>query len=103
MAAMLTEEEFSQHVNTKFRVKSDLPQPIELELEEVKSYDGKPDVEMERFSIYFQGGPDFFIQQGSYTLIHEVMGEFLIFLVPNAQNDRGFRYEAVFNYHRKQN
>jgi hypothetical protein len=26
------------------------------------------------------------------------MGEFDIFLVPNAQEPRGFRYEAVFSY-----
>ena len=98
MSAPLTEKEFSKHVNTKFRVA--LEEPLELELTEVKGYLSKPHEEsgMERFSAYFHGPADQYLKQGSYPLAHDVMGEFEIFLVPIAQDEKGLRYEAVFNY-----
>jgi hypothetical protein len=102
MAAILTEEEFSQHVNTKFRVNVDASQPIELDLVEVKGYvnKNKPGEQsgMERFSAFFSGPADSFLPQGSYSLEHDGMGSFDIFLVPLARNEKGCRYEAVFNY-----
>jgi hypothetical protein len=106
MAATLTEKEFSQHVNTKFRVNVDAPEPVELDLVEVKSYANKdkPGEEsgMERFSVYFNGPAQPFLQQGIYPLTHERMGDFSLFLVPIARLPDGFRYEAVFNYHIKE-
>jgi hypothetical protein len=39
MSVRLTEEEFSKHLNTKFGVKLELPEPVELELVEVR---GRP-------------------------------------------------------------
>jgi len=41
MVATLTENEFSHHLNTKYRVNVDAAKPIELELVEVKSYVNK--------------------------------------------------------------
>ena len=107
MAAILTENEFSQHLNTKFRVKLDLPalaeRQVELELVKVKGYAHKAEEHsgMERFSVYFQGPADIQMSQHVYTLDHDSMGEFEIFLVPIAKNDQGFQYEAVFNYFKK--
>lgn len=102
MAEAPTAREFSQHVNTKFRVKLDAPQPIDLELIEVKLYECKPNEadDMERFSVYFYGAADFFLPQATYPLNHKAMGELSVFLVPIARDERGFRYEAVFNYRR---
>jgi L-ascorbate metabolism protein UlaG (beta-lactamase superfamily) len=103
MAPTLTETEFSQHLNTKYRVNVDAPKLIELELVEVKSYvnKDKPGEQggMERFSIYFRGPADNFLPQGMYHMTHERMGDFDLFLVPIARQELGFRYEAVFNYH----
>lgn len=98
MSATLTEEEFSKHVNTKFRVASE--PPIELELTEVKGYLSRPNEEtgMERFSAFFQGSGDRLLAQGTYAFEHDAMGAFDLFLVPIAKNEKGFRYEAVFNY-----
>ncbi len=103
MPVSLTEKEFSQHLNTKFRVNpdtSDIGQQVELELDEVKRYSGKADEQsgMERFSVFFSGPREVQLPQRLYRLQHDRMGEFEIFLVPIAQNDQGFRYEAVFNY-----
>jgi hypothetical protein len=99
MTATLTEEEFSQHVKTAFQVKFNDGQ-LELELDEVRGYRNKA-VEregMERFSVYFQGPSETHLPQQVYQMQHDQMGEFEIFLVPVSQNERGFRYEAVFNY-----
>jgi len=103
--ADLTEEEFSRHVNTRFRVVVDFPDPIELELVEVTGYANKnsPSEEknMERFSVHFYGPGNIYLPQAIYNLSHEAMGEMALFLVPLAHNERGFLYEAVFNYYIK--
>ena len=98
MSAPLTEKEFSKHVNSKFRVKGE--PPIELELTEVKAYMGQSNEhsDMERFSAYFHGPGDRYIPQGTYALEHDAMGALDLFLVPIARDDKGLRYEAVFNY-----
>ena len=102
MPADLTEAEFSKHVGSKFLLKLE-PQAIELELVEVKGYLPRENEQsgMERFSVFFDGPGNAFLPQSLYALEHEQMGAFEIFLVPISQNERGFRYEAVFNYFRK--
>jgi len=98
MPANLTENEFSTHLNTKFRVSLD--PPVELELSEVKGYLGKADEQsgMERFSLFFTGPGDRHLPQQIYSIEHERMGAFELFLVPVGRDESGFRYEAVFNY-----
>lgn len=98
MPATLTEEEFSKHLNTTFRITN--PQPVELELIEVKGYFNQPHEQggMERFSAYFQGPSAPWLQQGIYSLEHEAMGGCDLFLVPVKKDEKGYRYEAVFNY-----
>lgn len=103
--AVLTEKEFSKHVNTKFRLNVDAQNPIELELVEVKGYPYKDqyneELGMERFSLHFYGPGNIYIPQATYNLTHDSMGELTLFLVPLAHNERGFLYEAVFNYYIK--
>ena len=98
MPASLTEEEFSRHLSTKFRVTGE--EPIELELTEVKGYLGQANEHagMERFSVFFHGMGDHCLPQQIYPVEHDVMGAFDLFLVPIARDERGFCYEAVFNY-----
>jgi hypothetical protein len=101
MPVSLTEKEFSQHVGTKFRVKAD-DRESELELIEVKGYTSQ-EIEqgsMERFSVFFAGPGDPFLPQRVYAMEHERMGEFELFLVPIAGDEKNYRYEAVFNYYR---
>jgi hypothetical protein len=103
MAAELTQEEFARHLNTKFRVAADLPEPVELELVEAPRY--RPEAHeqqgMERFSAVFAAPPDYQLTQGTYMLSHEQMGELTLFLVPVKVGDR-LLYEAVFNYFKEQ-
>jgi hypothetical protein len=98
MSAPLTEEEFSKHLNTKFRVA--IEEPIDLELTEVKGYLGKAHEQsgMERFSAFFRGPRDPFLSQRAYPIEHDQMGAFQLFLVPLSRDENGVRYEAVFNY-----
>jgi hypothetical protein len=99
MPASLTEREFSHHIGTKFHIKADQSE-IELELIEVKGYVSQ-EVEqggMERFSVFFVGPRDPFLAQQVYRVEHESMGEFELFLVPIAGDEKSYRYEAVFNY-----
>src|SRR5688572_10222506 len=98
MSAPLTEEEFSKHVNTKFRVA--LQPPVEFELTQVKGYAAGTEEQggMERFSVYFAGPGEPLLPQGIYSLEHEGMGAFELFLVPLKKDQAGIQYEAVFNY-----
>ena len=100
MTTKLTEETFAKHLNTKFRVNLNLPEPIELELVEVKGYQNKAEEQggMERFSAFFSGPSDVLLAQRTYPMQHEQMGEFELFLVPIGRAENGLRYEAVFNY-----
>ena len=99
MSATLTEAEFSQHLNSNFRVKL-ADGELKLELVEVKGYNVGPNEQggMERFSVFFSGPGDLKLPQHVYQLAHETMGEFEIFLVPVAGDEKSYRYEAVFNY-----
>jgi hypothetical protein len=102
MPETLSKESFAAQLNTKFRVLLELENApeVELELAELVEFPtlthSRSDVE--RFSLFFYGPGNFFLPQQIYRLAHEQMGEFDIFLVPNAQEPRGFRYEAVFNH-----
>src|SRR5205085_231555 len=100
MSARPTAEDFRKHEGTKFRVLAETPKPVELELVEVKGYGPLPEGHRpaERFSLFFQGPGDVFIQQGTFTLEHPEMGEQALFIVPIGRDDGGFRYEVVFNY-----
>lgn len=102
MPAQQTGAEFAENLNTKFAVRVSAPRPIELELVEVRGWALQPKEAqgMERFSVFFYGPGDIFMPQSTYTLEHERMGVFDIFLVPIGQDDRGYRYEAVFNYYK---
>ncbi len=97
----LTEENFSKHLHTNFYIPVN-GQQLALELAEVKNYLGGPTEQkgLERFSVYFDGPAEVVLAQQTYSVDHEQMGTFQIFLVPIAKLDKGIRYEAVFNYYK---
>jgi uncharacterized protein DUF6916 len=99
--AILSEEEFSKHVGTTFHAKSGECE-TDLTLAEVKAYMPQPTEEkrMERFSLFFDGPSDPFLPQQSFQISHETMGAFDIFLVAIDGDEKGIRYEAVFNYYK---
>jgi hypothetical protein len=106
MPEILNEEDFTKQLGTKFRVllETEGAPEVSLELDSVEPFPTLPHSrsDVERFSVYFYGAGDFFLPQRIYKLAHEQMGELDIFLVPIAQDQRGFRYEAVFSYFKEE-
>jgi hypothetical protein len=103
MSDFQTEAEFAKHLNTNFRVQAESPRPVELKLIAVTPRPSEPHEEagMERFSAVFSGPVDIFLPQQTYHLVHPEMGEFDVFLVAIAREPDGFKYEAVYNYYRR--
>lgn len=92
-------ESFWQQLNTKFRVSVESANPVELELVEVVVRQSEPNEQagMERFSVFFYGPATSFLPQQTYELVHQELGAMHLFIVPIAQDQRGVKYEAVFN------
>lgn len=101
MVPILNEKDFSEHLNSKFLLQLE-DGAIELQLVEVKAYAAGPNEQsgMVRFSIFFDG-PGVCLPQRLYNLKHEQMGDLDVFLVPVSGDQRGYRYEAVFNHFNK--
>ena len=101
MSNNLTEQEFSKHIGTEFHTAVD-GREVSLTLVQAKAYTPLENEQpgMERFSVFFDG-PQPMLTQKTYSLRHERMGQFDIFLTPISGNADGFRYEAVFNYYKK--
>jgi len=95
MAAALTHEEFSKHVNTKFRIRVDETQAIEAQLTDVSELLTSP--RQERFSIVFRTSNEPFLGQGMRRFEHDQMEAFDLFIVPVGRDEQGTNYEAVFN------
>jgi len=86
--------EISNELNTNFRV---LESTEQVQLKLIEANELRIDDRQEVFSIVFLGPKDLLLPQESYELEHEKFGRGLLFLVPIAQNEDGYRYEAVFN------
>ena len=95
MVETLTHEAFRKHLGAKFEVELEPEKSIALELIEVSEL--KQFGPQEGFSIVFLGPNEIFLGQGTRQMKHEEFGEFDIFIVPIAQNEAGYSYQAVFN------
>ncbi|MEO8435574.1 MAG: hypothetical protein ABI596_11820 [Pyrinomonadaceae bacterium] len=93
--ATLTHEEFSRHLNTKFRIRLSESEAIESELTDVS--DLLLSARQERFSLLFRGPNDKMLSQGMHAFEHDQMGPFELFIVPIERADDGIYYQAVFN------
>jgi hypothetical protein len=91
----LTRNLFEQNLNTRFRLRDPEGQEAALDLVEVNNGYAAPG--HEAFSLLFRGDPGRIHPQRTYSLEHESMGAFDLFLVPVSRDQRGIMYEAVFN------
>lgn len=91
----LTHPSFVLHVNTGFQVRLQSGKQLSITLTQVS--DQQVSARQEEFSIVFRGPLDSFLPQGMYTLTHESMGSFDLFIVPIGRDAEGYSYEAVFN------
>jgi len=86
---------FAMALHTKFGLRQDVPQPIELELVHVSDLQSAPRQEI--FSILFRGPLETPLPQRIYQLEHAQLGMVELFIVPVGMNEQGYEYEAVFN------
>ncbi len=96
MTDELQQSDFAQCLNEKFQVMIDYVEPFDLELIGVE--EEKVASKQRVFSILFHGPTDKFMPQHTYKLMHPRLGLREIFLVPVSKDERGFQYQAVFNY-----
>lgn len=94
---MNTKQDFEAQLNTTFHLPLEEGE-LELTLIEISSVVAEKanDGQSEAFSIIFETQIQEHVEQGSYVLQHDDMGELLIFIVPIGPADTGMRYEAIF-------
>lgn len=95
----LDSESFSRCLNTNFRMRSGKTGSISVRLVEVNHWPGSKagKTGKECFSVVFLGAGAKRLRQETYTIEHDSLGKFPLFVVPSGKNKRGFYYEAVIN------
>ena len=95
----LSQQAFSDHLDTAFTVMIEGDQTVTLTLTEVRSLGTRPtgDLTIESFSLIFEGPTSPMLAQSSFEFVHDQMGEFFIFIVPLGPRQGVMIYEAVFN------
>jgi len=91
---------FAEHVRSKFSTQLGTAK-IELELFSVDELDVSP--RLECFSLLFHGPVSPRLAQQIYSVEHDKLGSFPLFLTAIAGDAEGISYEAVFNRYRKTN
>jgi hypothetical protein len=83
---------FTPYLGQTFRLTVDAGRRLDVELiEATGAPQGRP------FSLVFRGPKDPRLSQRIYAFAHDRLGEFEMFIVPIGIDERGLRYEAVFN------
>jgi hypothetical protein len=88
-------DHYLPHVGSPFEIRYPDGFVITLSLQEARDVGSTAD--QEQFALFFQGPAEYPLAQATYGLIHEALGEQVLFLVPVERNADGFRYQAVFN------
>ncbi len=97
----ISESLLRENLNTHFLVSVSDAETVELELIECNDLGSTP--KQEQFSILFRGPLQPSLQQMTYEMKHEKLGDVLIFLVPVRKDAGSMYYEAVFNRFVEQN
>jgi hypothetical protein len=87
---------FSEHLGGAFRVYPEDSDPLDVELISANELGEEPGGGRP-FSVVFRGSGNVALPQRTYRMEHAGIGEFEIFLVPIGPDEKGPRYEAVFN------
>ncbi|HEX8071755.1 MAG TPA: hypothetical protein VF546_17525 [Pyrinomonadaceae bacterium] len=95
MAKELLRPVFAAHEGTKFQAQLEEDARLELELIKVREIESPPT--QEQFSLIFRGPLERWLEQRTYVLEHEQLGESRMMLVPIGRDETGFIYEAFFN------
>ena len=97
--SQLNSKSFSDHLNSSFKVDAGSSGPVTLRLAEVNEPSTPPNIEL--FSLVFQGPRTPRLPQRIYSVEHEKIGAFSLFLTAIAADHEGISYEAVFHRTRK--
>ena len=95
MSEQLNFEDFSKHVNTKFKVYRTDEEIFDAEL--VGVYDLRNDHVLQTFAVEFLLPREFGNEQRIHKIEHPELGTMELFIVPVEQRESGIRYEAIFN------
>ena len=96
MTALLTRELFEPHRGTTFLMYA--LRAIELELIEIGTVSTPPNAKRASFSLRFRANGDrAHVPQQTYRLVHPVLGELEIFIVPMGPSPGGMIYDAIFS------
>ena len=101
MLDKVTESDFSELLNQKFRLYLDSGKALPVELIETtnlasKTQETRGPNNRDPFSIVFRGPKDAGLPQRIYKIEHKKVGKLDLFLVPIGPDDKGMRYEAIF-------
>ncbi len=95
----LTHEYFEVGLNKVFRVSAGSGRALDLELVEVTVI-GEPTAGVtsrHSFSLIFRGPADVLLPQSIYRFENEKVGVLEFMIVPIGPDERGLRYQAIFN------
>src|SRR4026209_1883363 len=96
MSELPSRDDFVSRLNTKFRVFFNEEEATEVELVEVTKLRQKP--RYEAFAVTFLAPNNVPPEQRLCKVEHDTLGTTELFLVPFAQDEKGIRFETVFNY-----
>lgn len=94
-----TRAQFAEQLNQTFVIQLGDESILHLTLAEVSEF--RESARQARFSLIFTGPGETFLPQQVYSLHHEALGNFDLFLVPVGNEQDNFLYQAVFNQLRK--
>ena len=99
MSQPLSSKDFQPHLHTIFRILLKPDQYLDLTLVEVNelSSQARPNERCPFSLIFLSPGIRDYLSQRIYILEHEKLEQLDIFLVPIGPDEKGMRYEAVFN------
>ncbi len=89
----MTKTVFDEHLNTKFLVKLEEGDSVNLEL--IKTEE-KKNPGIESFSLIFKGLSNKVLYDDTYTFEHDKMGTFKLFISPYIQKGDSIYYDVVF-------
>ena len=95
----VTHEDFNACLNHRFVIELEEPPPVELELVSVETRTGVkvPEGNRQPFSLLFHGPSAPVLEQGTFAMANDRLGNMELFLVPIGADEKGRVYEAVFN------
>ena len=104
MLDKLNIDDFEKRIGETFHVTHQEGEPFELELRradvsqyhELEDENAQKERERKPFSVEFHSRRNEHVPQQLFSVKHDDMGEFDLFLVPLGPDAEGHRYEAVF-------